>query len=80
LFPKERILANLQNKEFLADLLHEVVEIQAIERGVPVAQAHEIAMQARAEFLGSMGKSEKNLIGILKKKSKKNKGLPDFQE
>ena len=55
LFPKERILANLQNKEFLADLLHEVVEIQAIERGVPVAQAHEIAMQARAEFLGKHG-------------------------
>jgi len=51
LFPRNRIVQGLPNREFLGDLLHEVVEIQAIERGVSVDDAHALAMQERDKFL-----------------------------
>lgn len=50
LFPRDRI-KDMGNKQYLADLLHEVVELDLIERGISVAIAHETAIKARDDFL-----------------------------
>lgn len=50
LFPKDRV-KDVNNKQYLADLLHEVIELDLIEKGVVVDRAHEVAIAARNAFL-----------------------------
>lgn len=53
LFPKDRIkdMGNIHYRQYLADLFHEVIELDLIEKGFNVAKAHEIAIEARNGFL-----------------------------
>ena len=51
LFPKGRLSKDLNNKEYLGDLLHEVEELNLIESGMQVDKAHEQAMAVRSSFL-----------------------------
>jgi hypothetical protein len=51
LFPKERLSEDINNKEYLGDLLHEVEELNLIESGMQVDRAHEQAMVVRSKFL-----------------------------
>ena len=66
LLPRDRIMQALQNKEYLADLLHEVVEMQLLEQGVDVDRAHAQAMEARDRFLGKDNVSAAEFDSIMK--------------
>ncbi|MFA6079776.1 MAG: hypothetical protein WC779_08540, partial [Candidatus Omnitrophota bacterium] len=50
LFPRYG-LKDLNNKTAMGNLLHEIVEVALIEKGTPVAEAHEKAMVARQAFI-----------------------------